>query len=81
MKRRAIVYAILIPIAGFVSAGCMATSSKSCCGDADAQTAKRPAASGTPVNLVTLQDSLTPLRQSFNANKHKLRVVAILSPT
>lgn len=31
--------------------------------------------------IITLSDSLRPFRDHFNANKDKLRVVAILSPT
>lgn len=33
------------------------------------------------VPLVSLSDSLLPLRDEFNSNKDKFRVVALLSPT
>jgi len=31
--------------------------------------------------IVTLTDSLQPLRDRFNGDKHKLRFLAVLSPT
>ena len=34
-----------------------------------------------PVKLISLQDSIQPLVDRFNAGKHKLRFVALLSPT
>lgn len=34
-----------------------------------------------PARMTVLSDSLEPLRQQFNADKDKLRVLALFSPT
>jgi len=34
-----------------------------------------------PPRMTVLSDDIEPLRQQFNADKHKLRILALFSPT
>ena len=66
-------------------AGCVTLTFVLVCGASRAQS---PAKAGrvqtkreSPVEVVSLAESLEPLRKHFNANKDKHRFVALLSPT
>ncbi len=39
------------------------------------------AAEAKKIELVSLESSLTPLEQYFNANKNRTRILVLLSPT
>ena len=43
--------------------------------------AQAPAEMGQGQDVISLADSLAPLQARFNADKDKIRVVALLSPT
>ena len=69
---------ILAVIVLVVLPACRAGSPRGCCGDASSQVKVK---AGAEANLTSLSDSLDPLRERFNADKGKHRVVALLSPT
>ena len=44
-------------------------------------TSDRPSPKGQAAQVISLAGTLEPLKEHFNANKHRLRVVALVLPT
>ena len=73
---------VLASIALVVVSGCVSSTGQGPCPPCGKQSDISTVASGKPAGrVISLGDSLAPLQHRFNADKNKVRLVALLSPT
>ena len=79
---RTILLTTLIALGAAFLLGCNSESKAcgSCCGSGGSS-GDGETASGEAATLTSLANSIAPLKEAFNANRDKIRVVALLSPT